>query len=324
MYCAARNGSITGASPGKDRKMMKYEMNTDDRKVLVKRLGELTGVKPAYTYMPRCAYECEAYSVERNGDLMVEEADADANIINTLIAEGLIKGEAMEIATEEPTQDWVPDAEYEQEAEAESAVSLGVTDMEQQTDSLTISLPMTGHTGESLRRLVNMVYSRGMLLSKATGGAFSIDKELITALDEASTLVTAADFSTMLNEYTSEHGGLTGLALEADKVSFTGFPLTKDPDRNSAFQQLTCLMNRMAIEQKRIQAKVVNDDNEKYAFRIWLLRLGMRGDEYKAARKALMENLSGHAAFRTKEEEEKWKARQKEKRDELKAAKAGA
>ena len=64
--------------PGKDRKMMKYEMNTDDRKVLVKRLGELTGMKPAYTYMPRCAYECGAYSVERNGDLMVEEADADA------------------------------------------------------------------------------------------------------------------------------------------------------------------------------------------------------------------------------------------------------
>lgn len=300
--------------------MKKYEMNTDDRKVLVKRLGELTGVKPAYTYMPRCAYECGAYSVERNGDLMVEEADADANIINTLIAEGLIMGEAMEVVTEEPTQDWVPDAEYEQEAEAESAVSLGVTE----TDSLTISLPMTGHTGESLRRLVNMVYSRGTLLSKATGGAFSIDKELITALDEASTPVTAADFSTMLNEYTSEHGGLTGLALEADKVSFTGFPLTNDLGRNSAFQQLACLMNQMAIEQKRIQAKVVNDDNEKYAFRIWLLRLGMRGDEYKAARKALMENLSGHAAFRTKEEEEKWKARQKEKRDELKAAKAGA
>ena len=320
MYCAARNGSITGASPGKDRKMKKYEMNTDDRKVLVKRLSELTGVKPAYTYMPRCAYECGAYSVERNGDLMVEEADADVNIINTLIAEGLIMGEAMEIVTEEPAQDWVPDAEYEQEAEAESAVSLGVTE----TDSLTISLPMTGHSGESLRRLVNMVYSRGTLLSKATGGAFSIDKELITALDEASTPVTAADFSTMLNEYTSEHGGLTGLALEADKVSFTGFPLTNDPGRNSAFQQLACLMNRMAIEQKRIQAKVVNDDNEKYAFRIWLLRLGMRGDEYKAARKALMKNLSGHAAFRTKEEEEKWKARQKEKRDELKAAKAGA
>ena len=178
MYCAARNGSITGANPGKDRKMMKYEMNTDDRKVLVKRLGELTGVKPAYTYMPRCAYECGAYSVERNGDLMVEEADADANIINTLIAEGLIKGEAMEIATEEPTQDWVSDAEYEQEAEAESAVSLGVMDAERETDSLTISLPMTGHTGESLRRLVNMVYSRGTLLSKATGGAFSIDTEL--------------------------------------------------------------------------------------------------------------------------------------------------
>ena len=304
--------------------MKKYELNVDDRKVLVKRLGELTGTKPAYTYMPRCAYECGAYAVERNGDLMVQEADADADIINTLLAEGLIKSDAAETASEEPEQDWVPDAEYEQEAETESAVSLGVADAEEEADSLTISLPMTGHTGDSLRRLVNMVYSRGTLLSRATGGSFRVDKELITALNKASIPVTATDFAAKLNEYASEHGGLDGLALEADRVSFTGFPLTDDSDRNSAFQQLACLMNRMAIEQKRIQAKVVNDDNEKYAFRIWLLRLGMRGNEYKAARKALMENLSGHAAFRTKEEEEKWKTRQKEKRDELKAAKAGA
>ena len=77
-------------------------------------------------------------------------------------------------------------------------------------------------------------------------------------------------------------------------------------------------------EQKRIQAKVVNDDNEKYAFRIWLLRIGMNGGEYKVSRKTLMENLSGHTAFRTKDEEDRWKARQKEKREELKAAKAAA
>ena len=310
-----------GQAPGKDTEMKKYELNVDDRKVLVKRLGELTGMKPAYTYMPRCAYECGAYAVERNGDLMVEEAEADADIINSLLAEGLIKGET---AAEELVQDWVPDAEYEQEAEAESAVSLGVADAERETGGLTISLPMTGHTGDFLRRLVNMVYSRGTLLSRATSGSFRVDKELITALNKASIPVTATDFTAKLNEYASEHGGLDGLALETDKVSFTGFPLTDDSDRNSAFQQLACLMNRMAIEQKRIQAKVVNDDNEKYAFRIWLLRLGMSGSEYKTARKILMENLSGHAAFRTKEEEEKWKARQKEKRDELKAAKAGA
>ena len=98
--------------------------------------------------------------------------------------------------------------------------------------------------------------------------------------------------------------------------------MTYDTFKSKAFQELCCLMNKHALEQKRVQAKVVNDDNEKYAFRIWLLRIGMNGDEFKTSRKILLENLSGHTAFRTKEEEAKWKARQKEKREELKAAKA--
>ena len=142
-----------------------------------------------------------------------------------------------------------------------------------------------------------------------------MDKDLITALDDAGVITSATDFISMVKE----QGGLTGLSFEGDKVSFTGFPLTEDADRNKAFQQIACLMNKHALEQKRIQAKVVNDDNERYAFRIWLLRIGMNGDEFKTSRKILMENLSGHTAFRTKEEEARWKARQKEKCEELRA-----
>ena len=47
--------------------------------------------------------------------------------------------------------------------------------------------------------------------------------------------------------------------------------------------------------------------NEKYALRIWLVRMGMGGDEYKASRKILMERLSGHTAFRTPADAEKAK-----------------
>lgn len=39
-------------------------------------------------------------------------------------------------------------------------------------------------------------------------------------------------------------------------------------------------------------------DNEKYAFRCFLLRLGFIGDEYKADRKVLLKNLSGSSAFK--------------------------
>ena len=80
-------------------------------------------------------------------------------------------------------------------------------------------------------------------------------------------------------------------------------------------------MNQQAISQKRIQAKAVNDENEKYALRTWLLRLGMNGPDFKETRKILMERLSGHAAFRTDEEAQKFLAREKAKWDALKAAK---
>ena len=45
------------------------------------------------------------------------------------------------------------------------------------------------------------------------------------------------------------------------------------------------------------------------------------GKEYKETRKVLLENLSGHTAFRTKADEEKWKARQAEKRQALRESK---
>ena len=75
------------------------------------------------------------------------------------------------------------------------------------------------------------------------------------------------------------------------------------------------MMNKQAMDQKRIQAKAVNEENEKYALRIWLTRLGMNGPEYKEARKILMANLSGHCAFRTDAEKERWLQRQAEKRE---------
>ena len=39
-------------------------------------------------------------------------------------------------------------------------------------------------------------------------------------------------------------------------------------------------------------------DNEKFAFRVFLIRLGFVGDDYKAARKILLKNLPGNSAFR--------------------------
>ncbi|WP_251389764.1 hypothetical protein [Mediterraneibacter agrestimuris] len=309
--------------------MMRFEKNIEERKVLVKRLGELTGIAPHYTKVPRCAYEIGAYTVERDGSLTVEEDAAESGILTTLREEGLIRAdegiigtapeenaeEAQQEQTEESPDtrdeaDAIPDSGYGAEPQEGAAAQEGEESLD-----MVISLPMGAHTGVSLRNLVNMVYSRGPLLSRATGGNFHVAKELAEALQDDSCTTAVQSFLKTLTDYTEAHGGMEGLKITEEQISFTGFPVPADKAHADAFCQLAAMMNGMALSQKRIQAKEVNTDNEKYAFRIWLLRLGMNGDDYKSTRKVLMENLGGHAAFRTPEEAKKAKAKNKAKRE---------
>ena len=55
----------------------------------------------------------------------------------------------------------------------------------------------------------------------------------------------------------------------------------------------------MSKDAKRITAKEKPVDNEKYAFRCFLLRPGFIGGEYKTDRKILLRNLSGSSAFKS-------------------------
>ena len=52
-------------------------------------------------------------------------------------------------------------------------------------------------------------------------------------------------------------------------------------------------------------------ESEKYAFRIFLLKLGFSGPEHKEVRRVLLQRLSGHSAFRNAEEERKFRERRK-------------
>ena len=55
----------------------------------------------------------------------------------------------------------------------------------------------------------------------------------------------------------------------------------------------------MARTQKRVTATERTIENEKYAFRCFLLRLGFIGDEFKSARKILLRNFTGSSAFKS-------------------------
>jgi hypothetical protein len=65
-----------------------------------------------------------------------------------------------------------------------------------------------------------------------------------------------------------------------------------------AYIQLCLAMSEQAKELKTASPIPQQTENEKYAMRCWLLRLGMIGDEFATARKHLTEKLSGNSAWR--------------------------
>ena len=84
------------------------------------------------------------------------------------------------------------------------------------------------------------------------------------------------------------------------KIRFPWFHISGSSEEVTAYTQLITALVEMAKNSKRITARERPVDNEKYAFRCFLLRLGFIGDAYKAARRVLMKNLDGNSAFRNK------------------------
>ena len=276
--------------------MKTFEKNIEDRKVLKQRLEELLGKNADYSGLPRCAFLFDGFTIEKDGTLYVED-DADEEVLSTLISEGLIKEESSD------------DPEDEEENILKPRIAFG-------TDK---------HTGRSLRNLTFLLYGQANLISKATGGSFDVDEGFVKRLDLDTTLETTEAFLDALRQYEENHGPVfTGVEITEEEINFTGFPEQGDPIKTQAFKDLAKGINETAIRYKRTIAKKANESNEKYYFRMFMVRCGLDGKEYGDTRKSLMENLSGHCAFKTSVEEERWKKRQQIKREALKAAKAAA
>ena len=87
------------------------------------------------------------------------------------------------------------------------------------------------------------------------------------------------------------------IKMKEDRVAFPWFTEV-EPESAMAYTNFIAALCRMTKETKRVTATAKEVENEKYAFRCFLLRLGFIGAEYKKDRKILLQNLSGSAAFR--------------------------
>ena len=140
---------------------------------------------------------------------------------------------------------------------------------ESEPTGISIQLPESMFTDASLANLKAIIDSKGNLIKKALGA-----KEL------------------PINRL-------------GDRYDFPWFKPYSDPQEVQAYMHFVTALCEMARTQKRITAKEKEVDNEKYAFRCFLLRLGFIGEEFKAERKILLRNLTGSSAFKSGAKEEK-------------------
>lgn len=137
-----------------------------------------------------------------------------------------------------------------------------VPEQQPETCGVCISFPRAQFTDGALENLRSLIRAKGRLIKKALG----VPSLPITVTD--------------------------------DSVSFPWFTEAPDSDKLRAYNHFLCALCRLAQNAKRITAREKEVDNEKYAFRCFLLRLGFIGSEYKADRKTLLKNMTGSSAFK--------------------------
>lgn len=268
---------------------IEFHRTGQERKELVTAIGEIVGTKPKYRGMPSAAYEIENFTVTKEGVLEFDDSADDAEIESLLerlsdrgivaasaemakvwLAARAAEQEGQETATAAPEDSTANDTAGAVTAPqggnvgcrcpVETSCEARSTDRADRRD-LTVSMPRETFTDAALENLQRLVGAKAALIKKAL------------AVEELPIEVTE------------------------ERVSFPWFAET-DGDSAQAYSHFITALCDMARNQKRVTAKEKETDNEKYAFRCFLLRLGFIGAEYKADRKILLKNLAGSSAFK--------------------------
>lgn len=80
---------------------------------------------------------------------------------------------------------------------------------------------------------------------------------------------------------------------------FAWFTTLPDAEVAAACQDFIAALVAMAKTARRVRGRAPQSDNDRYAMRTFLNRLGLSGDEHKATRRVLTRHLSGNGAWRT-------------------------
>ena len=264
-----------------------YNLSGSDRKPLVEAVSQILDKPAVYQGAPSFAYTVGDFTVDRNGVLsygsnihpdfaavlisdlqergFVAEIISDTDNNDELTAENAAATDNSTATTEASLE--ADDVEAGTETADDTVVTENIASTEandaESPDILTIEVPDTGFTPEAKENIKKIVASKKTVLEKALGS--------------------------------------DGLPIvEKDgKITFPWFTLHGIDGEADAYSRLVTAICKMAKEQKRVTATEKPIENEKFTMRLFLIRLGFIGDEYKTARKILLRNLSGNASWKS-------------------------
>ena len=137
------------------------------------------------------------------------------------------------------------------------------TNETEESINLIIQMPRADFTDTAIENLKGLVESKAALIKKA------LDTDSIPIIED--------------EEY----------------VAFPWFQGKCSSEEVKAYTHFVTALCEMAKKQTRVNSTEKLVENEKYAFRCFLLRLGFIGPEYKMERKILLSKLSGSSAFKS-------------------------
>lgn len=171
------------------------------------------------------------------------------------------------------------------------------------------------YTPQTLRNLVNIIASKEDILYKALRidparmrWCKKTNGELLEAINrrkpqtmEALKDIWYAGSTRGRDEHyndTRYHGLNLHSTFTKGTVEFRLFNSTTHAGEIKAYIQFCLAVSHQALTQKKASARKTVTDNEKYAFRCWMLRLGLSGDEFKTCRLHFLKHLEGNSAWR--------------------------
>ena len=178
-----------------------------------------------------------------------------------------------------------------------------------------IHVDASRYTPQTLRNLVNIIASKEDILYKALRidparlrWCKKTNERLLETINrkkpetmEALKDIWYAGSTRGRTEHYNEtryHGLNLHSTFTKGTVEFRLFNSTTHAGEIKAYIQFCLAVSHQALTQKKASAKKTVTDNEKYAFRCWMLRLGLSGDEFKTCRLHFLKHLEGNAAWR--------------------------